>query len=300
MGRYMERADGTARILDVHLQVMLEDPAADEAAACQSLLAIMGVTDPAAGLTAQDVADRLAINPREPASIAYSLRAARENARRAREIISTELWECLNTLSQNVPTAIAADRHHAFFAWVRERSAMAAGIGYTTMIRDEPYQFFMLGQGLERADMTARLLATRELTDTAGASWTTILRSCGAYEACLRSRRGLPTTQDAAEFLLLDTLFPRSIQFAFNRALGAVAELGSPRGQPGGSGRQGQAEWILGQAISGLRYRPVSEILANLPEQMDRIQQATSAASDAIKERYFPSLALPTWTGEEA
>ncbi|MDR3107153.1 MAG: alpha-E domain-containing protein, partial [Bifidobacteriaceae bacterium] len=118
MGRYMERADGTARILDVHLQLMLEDPAADEAAACQALLAIMGVADADGHLSAADVADRLAVNQLEPASIAYSLRAARENGRRAREIISTELWECLNTLSQKVPAAIAADRHHAFFAWV--------------------------------------------------------------------------------------------------------------------------------------------------------------------------------------
>jgi uncharacterized alpha-E superfamily protein len=329
MGRYMERADGTARILDVHLQLMLEAPAADEGAACQSLLAIMGVSHPDRGLRAADVANLLAVDPLEPSSIAYSLRAARENGRRAREIISTELWECLNTLNQNMPSEVPEDRHHALFAWVRERSAMAAGIGYTTMIRDEPYQFFMLGQGLERADMTARLLATRELTDTAGASWTTILRSCGGYEACLRSRRGLPTKEDAAEFLLLDTFFPRSIQFAFNRALTALGELepngagarpggeagpgatGGPGG-PGGPGRRRQSQrltrgvrhgdpaWILGQAISQLRYQPIDEILADLPDQMDRVQQATSAASEAVRQRYFPVLAAPAWVGEEA
>jgi uncharacterized alpha-E superfamily protein len=331
MGRYMERADGTARILDVHLQLMLEDPAADEAAACRSLLAIMGARHPSGGLSAREVANRLAVDPLEPSSIAYSLRAARENGRRAREIISTELWECLNTLNQNMPAEVAEDRHHALFAWVRERSAMAAGIGYTTMIRDEPYQFFMLGQGLERADMTARLLATRALTETAGASWTTILRSCGGYEACLRSRRGLPTKEDAAEFLLLDVFFPRSIQFAFNRALAALAELepagagaaagprpggdaapaGGPHGAPGpGAGtqsqratrglRHGDAPWILGQAISRLRYQPIEEILANLPDQMERVQQATSAASEAVRQRFFPVLAAPAWVGEEA
>jgi uncharacterized alpha-E superfamily protein len=297
MGRYMERADGTARILDVHLQVMLEDPSVDEGAACRSLLSIMGVEETDGSLKASDVADLLAVGASHPASIAHSLRAARENGRRAREIISTELWECLNTMSLGVPQSIPADRHHAFFAWVRERTAMAAGISYTTMIRDEPYQFFILGQGLERADMTARLLATRELTDTSGASWTTILRSCGAYESCLRSRRGVPTKEDAAEFLLLDTLFPRSIQFSFNRALAAVRELEpvSPR-----TGLSGGAEWILGQAISQLRYRPIAEILEDLPTYMDQIQLATSAASNAIKERHFPSLAVPTWVGEGA
>jgi uncharacterized alpha-E superfamily protein len=173
---------------------------------------------------------------------------------------------------------------------------MAAGTAYATMIRDEPYQFFTLGQGLERADMTARLLATRELGG--GASWTTLLRSCGAYESCLRSYHGMPSPQDALEFLLLDTLFPRSIQFAVNRALTAVRELDPAAATR--TGVSGGAEWILGQAISRLQYEPIESILANLPGAMDQVQAATSAASDAIKVRYFPSLSLPVWMGEAA
>lgn len=77
--------------------------------------------------------------------------------------------------------------------------------------RDEAWHFFVLGRSIERADMTARLLATRSLTDAAGPSWTTLLRSCGAYEAHLRSHRAMPTAASALEFLLVDRLFPRSV-----------------------------------------------------------------------------------------
>ncbi|MDR1635386.1 MAG: alpha-E domain-containing protein [Bifidobacteriaceae bacterium] len=298
IGRYLERADGTARILDVHLQLVLEDPSIDEDQACRSLLSIMGLEQVGdSAVTSGDVLELLAEDQSHPASIAYSLYSARENARRAREIISTELWECLNAIATKMPRRLAADRVHSFCTWVRERSAMASGITYTTMSRDEAYQFFVLGQFLERADMTARLLATSELTQEGGPSWTAILRSCGAYESCLRTYRGVPSTPDAAEFLLLDRLFPRSIAFSIQRALGALGEL-----DPGTSRRGGAstAQRLLEQATSSLQYRPIEEVVAELPYHMDQIQVATSAASEAVKARFFPSEATPTWVGEKA
>ncbi|MEQ1736754.1 MAG: alpha-E domain-containing protein, partial [Rhodoglobus sp.] len=98
IGRYIERSDGTARILDVHLQLLLEDPWIEEDLACRALLSVMGSDVPeGVELNRESVLNILAIDRSEPASIAYSLGAARENARRAREIVSTELWECLNT-----------------------------------------------------------------------------------------------------------------------------------------------------------------------------------------------------------
>src|SRR5690606_17660723 len=88
IGRYVERADDTARILDAHLQLLLEDPWVEEDLACRSLLAVMGATAPAEDVvvTRQDVLDTLAWDRTSPGSIAGSLTAARENARRAREI----------------------------------------------------------------------------------------------------------------------------------------------------------------------------------------------------------------------
>ena len=98
------------------------------------------------------------------------------------------------------------------------RAALAVGIVDSSTSRDESWQFFTLGRSIERADMTARLLATRSLTEASGPSWTTILRSCGAYEAYLRTYRGIPSARNAAEFLLLDRLFPRSIIYSIQRA----------------------------------------------------------------------------------
>ena len=213
IGRYIERSDGTARILDVHLQLLLEDPWIDEETACRAMLTVMGSTAPdaAESVRRQDVLSRLAVDRMNPASIAYSLTAARENARRAREIVSTELWEVLNTTSARMPRRLQTDKVHEFFQWVRERAALATGIVDSSTSRDESWQFFTLGRSIERADMTARLLATRSLTEASGPSWTTILRSCGAYEAYLRTYRGMPSAKNAAEFLLIDRLFPRSI-----------------------------------------------------------------------------------------
>ncbi|CAN5390638.1 alpha-E domain-containing protein [soil metagenome] len=296
IGRYIERSDGTARILDVHLQLLLEDTWIEEDLACRSLLSVMGSEAPEdATLTRQDILAILAVDRSEPASIAYSLGAARENARRAREIVSTELWECLNTTRARMPRKVSSDKVHEFFAWVRERSALAVGIIESATSRDEAWQFFTLGRSLERADMTARLLATRSLTEASGPSWTTILRSCGAYEAYLRTYRGVPSARNAAEFLLLERLFPRSILFSVSRAEQCMRDI-EPRSDR--VGVSDQAQRLLGQIRSELEYRPIAEILEDLTLHMDNVQLATSAASEAIRQRYFPTNAAPSWLGE--
>jgi uncharacterized alpha-E superfamily protein len=296
IGRYIERSDGTSRILDVHLQLLLEDPWIEEDLACRSLLSVMGSDAPEdTTLSREDILTILAVDRSEPASIAYSLNAARENARRAREIVSTELWECLNTTRARMPRRVASDKVHEFFAWVRERSALAVGIIESATSRDEAWQFFTLGRSIERADMTARLLATRSLTEASGPSWTTILRSCGAYEAYLRTYRGVPSARNAAEFLLLDRLFPRSILFSVTRAEQCMREI-EPRSDR--VGVSDQAQRLLGQIRSELEYRPINEILVDLTLHMDNVQLATSAASEAIRQRYFPTNAAPSWVGE--
>ncbi|MET3770299.1 putative alpha-E superfamily protein [Marisediminicola sp. UYEF4] len=298
IGRYIERSDGTARILDVHLQLLLEDPWIEENLACRSLLSVMGAEVPEdREISRADVLALLAVDRSEPASIAYSLGAARENARRAREIVSSELWECLNTTRARMPRKVAGDKVHEFFGWVRERSALAVGIIESATSRDEAWQFFTLGRSIERADMTARLLATRSLTEASGPSWTTILRSCGAYEAYLRTYRGVPSAKNAAEFLLLDRLFPRSILFSVRRAEACMRDI-DPRADR--SGTSDQAQRLLGQIRSQLEYRPIVEILDDLPHHMDSVQLATSAASEAIRQRYFPSNAAPNWVSENS
>jgi uncharacterized alpha-E superfamily protein len=298
IGRYIERSDGTARILDVHLQLLLEDPWIDEDTACRSLLSVMG-SEAAEGssLVREDVLRILAVDRAQPASIVYSLSAARENARRAREIVSTELWECLNTTAARMPRRVTSDKVHEFFSWVRDRTALAVGIMESSASRDEAWQFFTLGRSLERADMTARLLATRSLTEASGPSWTTILRSCGAYEAYLRTYRGVPSARNAAEFLLHDRLFPRSILYSVARAERCLHDI-EPRTER--VGVTDRAQRLLGQIRSDLEFRPIAEILDDLPAHMSAVQDATSAASEAIRQRYFPENVAPNWIGERS
>lgn len=297
IGRYIERSDGTARILDVHLQLLLEDPWIDEDTACRSLLSVMGSPAPESAIVREDVLRILAVDRAAPASIVYSLASARENARRAREIISTELWECLNTTTARMPRRVTSDKVHEFFSWVRERAALAVGLMESGASRDEAWHFFTLGRSLERADMTARLLATRSLTEASGPSWTTLLRSCGAYEAYLRTYRGVPSARNAAEFLLHDRLFPRSILYSVARAVDSLREI-EPRLER--VGVSDQAARMLGQVRSELEFRPVADVLEDLPAFMSAIQDATSAATTAVAMRYFPESVAPSWTGDRA
>lgn len=297
IGRYIERSDGTARILDVHLQLLLEDPWIDEDTACRSLLSVMGSVPPD-GLEVvgrNDVLQRLAVDRMNPSSIAYSVASARENARRAREIVSTELWECLNTTNSRMPRRLQTDKVHDFFQWARERAALAVGVVDSSTSRDESWQFFTLGRSIERADMTARLLATRSLTEASGPSWTTILRSCGAYEAYLRTYRGIPSARNAAEFLLLDRLFPRSIIYSIQQAEGCMSAI-DPRADR--VGHSNSVLRALGRIRNELEYKPVADILSDLPEEMERVQVVTREASAAIRQRFFPTQAEPSWIGE--
>jgi uncharacterized alpha-E superfamily protein len=295
IGRYVERADGTSRLLDVHLQLLLEDPWVAEDPACRSLLQVIGSGTVFDGeLDRHRLMDALTVDRNEPSSIASSLGNARENARRVREIVSTELWECLNTTRSRMPRKVALDRAHEFFGWVRERTALAVGIVESSTSRDEAWTFFTLGRSLERVDMTARLLATSELTDASGPSWTTILRSCGAYEAYLRTYRGVPSATNAAEFLLLDRIFPRSVIFSIARAEACIADL-TPD-----SSRVGIDETLrlLGQLRTNLEFRSAPAILSNLTAEMLALQDGINQVSNSIRARYFPVNVLPTWVGE--
>jgi uncharacterized alpha-E superfamily protein len=194
-----------------------------------------------------------------------------------------------------MPRKVSIERAHDFFGWVRERTALSVGIVESSTSRDEAWTFFTLGRSLERVDMTARLLATSELTEASGPSWTTILRSCGAYEAYLRTYRGVPSAVNAAEFLLLDRIFPRSVIFALARAERCLAELAPSSERVGVSD---QASRQLGQLKNNLEYRSAPDILTNLTAEMIQLQNGVSEVSESIRARYFPVNVLPTWIGE--
>ncbi|WP_297084697.1 alpha-E domain-containing protein [uncultured Demequina sp.] len=294
IGRYVERADNTARLLDVHLNVLLEDPWVDEPSANASLLAVMSC--PVEGTaTRGTVLRQLAFEDDSATSIAGTLAAARENARRAREVISTEVWESLNMTRMDLRRWTRASRPHEYFVWVRERAAVVWGLSSATTSRDDAWHFMELGRSLERADMIARLLMTRQLEGTTGPNWTTLLRSCSAHEAYLRTVRALVTEERAAEFLLIDRLFPRSIAYNLDRAETILTQIDGSEGNRALSGR---ARLALGRARTNLEYSPVRDILDDLTGQMQEVQRACATASDLIRDRYFLPAATVTWNQE--
>ncbi|HTJ75070.1 MAG TPA: alpha-E domain-containing protein [Acidimicrobiales bacterium] len=290
VGRYVERAEDTARILDVHVHRSLEDPSVEEDAACRALLAVMGVAPPAEPVEPVDTPAMLALlgfDTASPTSIAGALVAARENARSARDSISSEMWECLNATYNALPEVIArvvGGSPHAFFSYVKERAAILAGLADSTMSRDDGWRFLVLGRSLERVDMTARLLSA-SFSETSGpAEWVTTLRCCSAHEAFLRTYRRRIEPDLVAEFLLLDRLFPRSCFHALGQAEECLAEL-----QPGASraGFEDEARRVLGRARTELEFRRVHELIADLPSHLLALQAACAQAGEAVAGRFF-------------
>jgi uncharacterized alpha-E superfamily protein len=206
------------------------------------------------------------------------------------------MWEALNTTYRAIPTGqFRALRPPATFHWVRDRAALINGHADATMTRDEGWQFLVLGRYVERADMTARLVATAALAGGSG-GWITTLRACGAYDAFLRTYRGLETERAAAEFLLLDRLFPRSVVHALNRADQCLGNLET--GQR--SGFQNDAQRLLGRTRAELEYRSLSDVVADLPSEMEKLQRTCAAATEAVTRHFFAGAEATTWHGVRA
>lgn len=294
IGRYIERADDTARLLDVQLQVLVEDQTVDEVATCRQLLDLMGVDDHVGIPNRWAILGVLGTDVTAPTSIASVIGSMREGARGAREILSTDLWTAINTMWQGVPAAVSM-RPPEMFAWVRRHTAIITGIADDTMPRDQGWFFHILGRSIERVDMTARLLSTAAAAGGTTVAWPTTLRACGAYESFIRAYRGSETESAAAEYLMLDRWFPRSVLFSLVDAERALTRL-ERSGQR--TGFSDEAQRLLGRARTELEYRPLAEILGDLPFEMERLQRSCAAASDAVTARYFAQEKWHAWNGQ--
>ena len=238
VGRYVERAEDTARLLDVHFHEVLEDPGVDEAHACAVLLSVMGVPADTAGehRDSRAVLELLGYAEGSSSSIVGALSAAWQNARSAREALSADIWECLNSTHNSLQTRVAAARDFGpapFFSYVRERAANVAGYVEASMSRDTSYDALVLGRSLERVDMTARMLAARIGSERAGEDWTSTLRACSAHDAYLRTYQQGVDEPRVVEFLLVDRLFPRSVFYALRTGERALARLDPASGRSG-------------------------------------------------------------------
>lgn len=293
IGRYLERADDTARLLDVQMQVLVEDPATDEVTSCAQLFAVMGIEDFGGVPNRWSMLDLLAYDLKSPTSIAAVIGSMREAARSAREVLSTDVWSAINTTWQGVPAATSM-RPVEMFNCVRRRTAMISGTADDSMPRDQSWYFYTLGRSIERTDMTARLLSTAASAGGAGIAWPNTLRACGGYESFLRTYRGIERDSAAAEYLLLDRWFPRSLVSSLSEAERSLSRLDVAGRRAGFSD---EALRLLGRARTEIEYRPLGEIIETMPLEMERIQRACAAASDAITSRYFAQEDWHSWKG---
>lgn len=196
IGRYVERADDTARILDVAVHQLLEDSSVDPDQASRLLLRVLGIEPPDHELDVWSLTDLVAFstNSQGGSSIVDAISAARENAKSAREVTSSETWECLNTTYNALPERERAAKRlgpHEFLSFIEGRAAMFAGLADSTLLRDDGYRFMLLGRAIERVDMTVRLLLSRVGDSASSPAWVTLLRSAGAHDTYLRTYRGV-------------------------------------------------------------------------------------------------------------
>ena len=300
IGRYVERAEDTARLLDVHFHEVLEDPTVDEAAACAVLLTVMGVPDDVAGRhrDSQAVLELLGYDD-APNSIAGALVAARQNARGAREALSAEIWQCLNSTHNALPARVAAARDFGpapFFTYVRECAATFAGHVEASMSRDAGYDVLVLGRSLERVDMTARLLAARLGAGIGVEGWTSILRACSAHDAYLRTYHQGIDARRVLEFLLVDRLFPRSVFHALCAGEEALTRLDPASGR---SALDEPARRAIGRARTDLEFLSAATLLDDLVERLHGLQRTVSTVSEDITRRLFTGSTPLHWRIEE-
>jgi uncharacterized alpha-E superfamily protein len=294
-GRYVERADDTARLIDVYVHRMLGEGGPGSDAACRALFGILGVpVEDGAELDIGVVLFRLVYETQSPSAIAGSMLGARAGARGIREVISSEMWECLNVTGHGLAgQKRAAERlgPHVYLRYIRERAALFFGLADSTMSHDDAWRFLVLGRSLERADMTARLLLARmSAPDDFG--WPLLLRACGAHESFIRTHGWAAEPARVAEFLLLDRLFPRSVVHALGTAEECLTALnpGSVR-----AGLDDPARRPVGRLRNRLEYADPKQLPAQLPELLSTLQETCLQASEAITKRYFQYQAPVAW-----
>jgi uncharacterized alpha-E superfamily protein len=300
MSRYIERAENVARFIDVNLNLMLDSPIG-HAQEWQPLVDTTGDAKVFAGryevATEQNVIQFLTFDLDNSNSILSCLRAARENARSVREIISSEMWEQLNQFYLIVNSAAASAGSmtdpQELFASVKMASHQFAGVTDATMTHSEGWHFCQLGRRLERADKTSRILDVKYFlllptaadvgTTSDDIQWAAVLRSASAFEM-YRKYHGRISPERVVQFLLLHAEFPRAI---LGCLMAARASVHAISGTPAGMFRN-PVEKLLGELCSELAYARVEDIIAaGLHEYLDRLQTRMNRVGNGIYDTFF-------------
>jgi uncharacterized alpha-E superfamily protein len=282
MARYIERAENTARMLDVNVSTsMLPLTAEDSERGWRGMLSISELTAAYDSrypiLSPRDVLDFMVRDPTNASSIYSCLQAARENARAVRGSLTTEVWETYNDTWLGMQKLLAERKPErdpqAFFEWVKFRSHLSRGVTIGTMLKDEAFFFIRLGTFLERADNTARLLDVKyhgltehALVQAVAADedaidhrmdfyhWTAILRSVSGFEIYRKVYRDVITPSRVAELLILRGDMPRSLVACMNEVCDNLERVRNSRSY--------ETERRAGMLRAEVLYGRIQEILA--------------------------------------
>ncbi|MBI4179990.1 alpha-E domain-containing protein [bacterium] len=300
MSRHIERAENVARVIDVNFHLNLDLPL-NRSDQWEPLVRITDDHplfqeryDSASG---RNVIRFLAFDTDNPNSIISCIEKARENARSVREVISSEMWEHMNTFYLNLKTltdsgqAMAAP--HQFFGDIKRSCHLFAGITDATLSHGEAWHFHRLGCLLERADKTARLVDVKyyillpDISDVGSPfdniQWSAVLKSASALEM-YRKRWQRITHERVADFLILDRDFPRAVHYCLLRAEYSIHEITDT--SPGTFSNP--AEKVMGQIRTRLDFTQIEEIVTGgLHEFLTDLKQGLFSAGESIQQTFF-------------
>ncbi|MFP5467680.1 MAG: alpha-E domain-containing protein [Gammaproteobacteria bacterium] len=293
MSRYTERAENTARMLDVNYQTsLLPQSAAVAQVGWEGLLSISELMPSfvarygESAITPRNVLEFMVRDENNPSSIVSCLKAARENARAVRGALTTEVWETQNStwlkLAGYLKTRDFERDPGAFFEWVKHRSHLSRGVAIGTMLQDDAFHFYRMGTFLERADNTARLLDVKfhaVQSDFFGAAseqdqeydfyhWSSILRSVSAFEIYRKVYRDVIAPERVAELLIIRPDMPRSLAASMNEVVSNLRVVANDH--------SGETERRAGKLRADLQFARIDEILATglhayLTQFLDRV-----------------------------
>jgi uncharacterized alpha-E superfamily protein len=311
MGRYVERAENTARLLDVTYHGHLEPQSGEVFGATntwQALTATLGLDTFYAAqndtFNEAGVIAFLTVGRDNSSSITMALLSARENARSVRDYISSETWIAINrlyhaTAGRNLHL-IMADGLYDFCDAIRQGAQLFHGTAESTSLHDEGWYWLRTGVQLERADMITRIVDSKyhllmsSLDEVGGAvdryQWNAVLRSVSGYEAFQRTHAEGVDGPAVAEFLLLDARFPRSLRASVDgllEALSHATEGAQPR-------LRNPSMRLVTQLQQRLQFETAETLLtAGLHEWVASAQDTLAQATSALSEAFF-------WSGPRA
>lgn len=299
MSRYLERAEHTARVMEVQFNLMLEASDEPEEHRWGRVLRSLGARQVnLEGGNARELAYAITSDPGSRLSIVHCIMAARENARQVREQISSEMWEQLNRLFHETRRAgiedLWEDGPLDFLEAIREGSHLFQGITDSTMAHAVGWQFIQAGRFLERACAVSTLIdghyrefnAAPDMPVESGEhlEWVGLLKSCTAFEAYCKVHSAETRPDRIAEFLLLNPVFPHSIRFSVDALEHALSEIGAQ--SP--ARRASRVERIAGRLRATLSFSQIDEILSNgIHLYLHHILQQCAEVHSALHQVYI-------------